>query len=141
MFRRLLTWFRRPPSLDDVFEPPFDLLWDGLIDRKPKQILGEDRFRVGIFPALCDGKPDPGSYWLDFQFRSGRRWNPMLCLHESKLDIVRDVLHEVDRWLDERHDRPHHLPKIKLGDRRFYVDSRLCQLRNVQDPNDFYDIR
>ncbi|MDZ4685276.1 MAG: hypothetical protein SH850_09310 [Planctomycetaceae bacterium] len=65
----------------------------------------------------------------------------MLCLHESKLDFVRDVLYEVDRWLDERQDRPHHLPTIKLGDRRFFVDQRMSQLRNVDDPDDFYDIR
>jgi len=141
MFRRLFRRFRWEPSIEDLFEPPFDLLFDGHIADKPSQVIRNDRFRIGVFQSRHEGKPNPGAYWLDFQFRKGRRWVSMLCLHESKLDFVRDVLYEVDRWLDERQDRPHHLPTIKLGDRRFFVDQRMSQLRNVDDPDDFYDIR
>jgi len=144
MLRRPINWFHRPPSIEDVFEPPFDLLWDGIIPAKPKQVIGADRFRVAIFPDLRSQGTDPDHtsvYWLEFQFRDNRKWRPMLCLHEGKLDILRDILYEARRFLDEQQNRPLRLPTIKLGDRRFHVDQRMSQLRNVDDPHDFYDIR
>lgn len=144
MLRRFFAWFRSPPSIEEFYEPPFDLLFGGYIGDKPERIIGEDRFRIGIFPAFREGKPDPhgtSTYWLDIQFRSKRKWTSMLVMPEGKLDVVRDVLYEVSRYLDEQQNRPRRLPTIRLGNRRFYIDQRLSQLRNVDDPDDFYDIR
>ncbi len=32
------------------------------------------------------------------------------------------------------------LPRIKLEGKTWFVDARLCQLRNVDNPHDFVDI-
>jgi hypothetical protein len=139
MLRRFISRFRGDELPDDQLQETV------LATARPKQIIAEDRFRVRILPAPdrygnCDS-PHPSLYWLEMQFREGRNWRSLLCFQEGKLDVVRDVLYEAGRWLDEQRDRPRLLPTIRLGDRRFYVDRRLSQLRNVDDPNDFYDVR
>jgi len=35
---------------------------------------------------------------------------------------------------------PRELPKIKMDEKTYYVDSRLMQLRNVDDPHDWMEI-
>lgn len=34
-------------------------------------------------------------------------------------------------------ERPQQLPIMRIGRKRYYVDERLRQLRNVEDPHDF----
>ena len=143
MLRRLISCFRRKPAFHDGVQPSLEMLFDRLVDTNAEQVIGEDRFRIRLFPALHDGKRQPAgssNYWLDLQFKADRKWISMLCLHEAKLDILRDVLYEADRYIDEQNNRPHRLPTIRLGNRRFFIDQRLSQLRNVDDPSDFVNI-
>lgn len=38
-------------------------------------------------------------------------------------------------------DTPRQLPTVELGDKTFFFDGRLWQLRNVENPHDFIDLR
>jgi hypothetical protein len=46
---------------------------------------------------------------------------------------------EEDRW--ERVPLPHRLPKVMLGEKSYFLDDRLRELRNVVNPHDRISLR
>jgi hypothetical protein len=66
------------------------------------KVFEKERFRVGVLRGKdrCDDC-DRQCFWLEAQFLDPREgeWKPLLMLHESKLDAMLWVLHEVEQFL------------------------------------------
>lgn len=53
--------------------------------------------------------------------------NAEICLEEEKMEKAKRKLNAKE------------LPKIGIGTKDYYVDKRLCQLRNVDNPHDYIE--
>ncbi len=125
--------------------PPFGLVFDGIVEDKcADTIFGDDRFRVCLHPEKgrrCDGC-GAKIYWPTLEFKEDSSWEPVFALHENRLEIMQAVLQQVADFLKSKNEegRPRQLPVVALLGKRFFVDERLRQLRNVEDPHEFIDI-
>lgn len=124
-------------------ENPFGLVEELIIDHRiendtPLVVIRDERFRVRVFQGLAsETRLHPGRY-LVLEFRRNR-WESILALHECKLSIMVGVLDELADYLGEIQG-PRRLRTVAIGNKRYFVDDRMMQLRNVNEPADFVDI-
>jgi hypothetical protein len=104
----------------------------------PLEVIRDERFRVRVLQGLAsENTPRPGRY-LVLEFRRNR-WESIVALHECKLSIMMGVLDELTDYLGEING-PRRLRTVAIGNKRYFVDDRMMQLRNVNEPADFVDI-
>lgn len=126
-----------------IDEPKLSLVEALIIDHHiedgiPLKTFEDDRFRVKIFKGNPrEDVPNP-SRILVVEFR-GNVWRSMFGLHEGSLPVMMNVLDEVRDFLGELNG-PRRLRTVQIADKRYFVDDRLMQLRNVDHPDDFIDI-
>lgn len=124
-------------------ENPLGLVEELIIDHRiendtPLVVIRDERFRVRVFQGLAsETRLHPGRY-LVLEFRRNR-WESILALHECKLSIMMGVLDELTDYLGEIQG-PRRLRTVAIGNKRYFVDDRMMQLRNVNEPADFVDI-
>jgi hypothetical protein len=125
------------PGFDCTKQPPVELLFSGLVQNEPPvKVFSEERFRVSLFPQKSDdGCDECGGrcHWLVLELSDGDEWRRLVTMHESRLVIMQDVLNDVARFLVPS---PRFLPRVTVGGKTYYVDARLKELRNVENPHD-----
>lgn len=112
MIEKLRSWFVPTEAAADepTVSPPPEMVFAGLIQGKPETVFRQERFRVGLFPeqvGQCDdcGRP---IRWATLEFLDKDQWRHMLTIHEQKLWIMIDVLHDVHNFLREASEQAVH---------------------------------
>ena len=121
--------------------PPFDLAFGGVVRNSADKTVHEDRIRVGVFrPRHSKKCKDCGRAcrWLVIELLDSDtgKWTHVLSMQESRLPILLSVLGEVADYLVEDAGGPKSLPTVSLWGKRFFIDERLSELRNIDDPHD-----
>lgn len=109
-----------------------------IVNTRPSRVIEDDRIRVKVFKGLpSKSTPFPGRF-LVLEF-CDEQWEAVFGFHESKLNILTGLLYETAAYLGEING-PRRLRTVAIGDKRYFVDDRMMQLRNVDEPADFVDI-
>jgi hypothetical protein len=78
-------------------------------------------------------------FWLEALWHDAakERWLRLGRFREVGLQTVIDLLQEAVNGLDLGWRQ---LPAVKIGAKRYFIDERLMQLRNIDNPHDLIDI-
>ena len=96
-------------------------------------------FRDGIRVRVFCHKSQSGycQYWFLIEQVTGEKDRRLSVMPDGPLQTIIDLLQQSLDSLDRGWRQ---LRSIKIRDKSYYVDERLRQLRNVEDPNDFIDL-
>ena len=127
MLRRILATIRlfKTEQTPDLSKLPCirSLLRDGIRIR-----VFRSEFRRGHF-----------QYWFAVEQATDRKdhWLRISAMPDGQMQTIIDLLQQALDSLDRGWRQ---LRSITIRDKSYYVDERLRQLRNVEDPGDFIDL-
>lgn len=83
--------------------PPFEISFDGPVPMGPPvEIIQEERFRVCVFREEWKGEGcgcGKAARWLVLELKGDDKWHHLVTMHESRLEVMEDVLGTVHSYL------------------------------------------
>lgn len=94
--------------------------------------------RVRIFQYEC--RAGHAGYWfvIDHATDNKNRWLHVATMRDAQMQAIIDSLQESLDSLDRGWRQ---LRTVKIRDETYFVDEKLMQLRNTENPHEFFDLR
>jgi hypothetical protein len=125
----------RESEVDHSKSPPFELVFNDSVQNGPAvEVVQRGRFRVCVFreKATSGSWPQP-RHWLVLELGGDGEWYHLMSMHGSRLPLMQEALDEVARVISPG---PRMLPRVEVGGQTYFIDARLKELRNVENPHD-----
>ncbi len=120
-------WIARLLGLEPEYEEPI-----------PCRMFVDDNLiaKVFKFPVPTG---DIG-YRIEVEYMTGCEWLSIVDLRDYNVQRTIDLLQEAVEYL-ALHKGVRKLPAVRLWGKRYYLDERLKELRNIEDPDDRIELR